>query len=345
MRPVTSTTSTTSRYGTDEAWQLHVEAPAIDLHADPLIWSRYLGYDLNLKHAPPLPWAWFGGHVDVPRMLAGGMGAQFFGLVAVPGVDLDAYDTCNRQIDLLEQAVTRSEGRLVLATTAQQVEQQPPGTIAALLGVEGAHILGGRAARLDVLYERGVRYLGLVHFTRNECGAPAFGVGADAQDGLTRFGNEIVERCQSLGIIVDLAHLNYRGFMDVCEVSKRPVYCSHTGVSGVFPMWRNIEDEQLRAVAKTGGAVGVIFCPRYLGKDGVEAVVDHLIHIINVAGEDTPALGSDWDGFIRPTQGLHEASRLPCLTDALLRRGVGRDVIKKILRGNALRVLREVANP
>jgi membrane dipeptidase len=87
--------------------------------------------------------------------------------------------------------------------------------------------------------------------------------------------------------------------------------------------------------------VGVIFCPRYLGRDGVEAVADHLMHVLEVAGEETPALGSDWDGFIRPTRGLEEPSKLPVLTDALLARGVPERAVRKLLRDNAVRVLRD----
>src|SRR5262249_49233449 len=98
-------------------------------------------------------------------------------------------------------------------------------------------------------------------------------------------------------------------------------------------------DEQLRAVADKGGCIGVIFCPRFLGGDGLEPVVAHLKHIINVAGEDAPALGSDWDGFIIPTRDLCDASRLPLLTDALLAPALGEALIGKILNRNVMRVL------
>ncbi len=108
---------------------------------------------------------------------------------------------------------------------------------------------------------------------------------------------------------------------------------------GAFEHWRNIDDAQLRAVADKGGVVGVIFYPRYLGGDGLEPVVRHLLHILDVVGEDAPALGSDWDGFIVPTRELADPRGLPLLTDALLAAGVSERVIGKILRGNVLRVL------
>ena len=329
-------------YGSDRAREIHRDAPAIDLHADPLIMARYVGYDLNKRHSPLLPYGALFGHTDVPRMQDGGVGAQFFGLVAMPKLplDRDLNGTCHRQIDLLERAIAQSEGRLVLARSGDEVRAAAAtGKVAALLGLEGAHNLLGSLEQLDRFARRGLRYLGLLHFSANECGAPAKGLGSDSARGLTDFGRTVVERCEELGVIVDLAHINERGFFDACEVASKPVIVSHTGVTGVFPMWRNITDEQLCAVADKGGVVGIIFCPRFLGRDGVDAVADHILHVSRVAGEDTPALGSDWDGFIRPTRGLEESSKLPNLTDALLARGVTRPALEKLLRLNVLRVL------
>src|SRR6185369_16005562 len=112
-----------------------------------------------------------------------------------------------------------------------------------------------------------------------------------------------------------------------------------TGVLGVHQHWRNIDDEQLRAVADKGGCVGVIFARKYLGSASIEAVVDHLLRIIEVAGDDLPALGSDFDGFVMPPVGLEDVAALPNLTAALSRRGVGPTALAKILGGNAQRVL------
>src|SRR5262249_31745706 len=122
-------------------------------------------------------------------------------------------------------------------------------------------------------------------------------------------------------------------------MATRPPIVSHTGVVGVQKHRRNVDDGQLRAVADKGGVVGVMFCPRFLGADGLAPVVEHLKHILNVCGEDTPALGSDWDGFIVPTTELCDAARLPLLTDALLEAGVKAEVVGKILHENAMRVL------
>jgi membrane dipeptidase len=143
-------------------------------------------------------------------------------------------------------------------------------------------------------------------------------------------------------VIVDLAHINRRGFFDALEVAKLPPMVSHTGVIGVHEHWRNIDDEQIRAIANKGGAIGVIFSRKYLGSASIESVVDHLLHIIDVAGEDVPALGSDFDGFVVPPVGLEDIAALPNLTVALANRGVPVRVLEKILGGNVMRVLDSV---
>lgn len=333
--------------GSPHARALHERFPAIDLHADSLMWSRWVSYDLHARHDAPLPFAAIGGHVDVPRLREGGIGAQFFGLVSLPiGQRTGLASVIDEQIDELEGAVRKDPSRLIKARTVEDIEAaRARGAVAALLGIEGAHSLEGDITKLDHFARRGVRYLGLLHFSANEVGYPAAGRGRRPTEGLTPFGRDVVRRCEELGIIVDLAHINRRGFLEACSMATRPLMVSHTGVLGAFKHWRNISDEELRAVADKGGCVGVIFCPRFLGGAGLEPVVRHMRHIIDVVGEDTPALGSDWDGFIIPTQELSEASKLPLLTDALLAAGFREELIGKILHGNVMRVLRESPLP
>jgi membrane dipeptidase len=328
--------------GSDEARALHAENPAIDLHADTLMWSRWVGYDLHKQHEPPLPLAALGGHVDVPRMRAGGMGAQFFGLVSLPLAERTRgmARTIHEQIDELVGQLRARPGALRLVKTAAEIAScNAEGAIGALLGIEGAHALEGDLDNVRVFARRGVRYIGLLHFSANEAGHPMYGRGRADDRGLSPWGFELVEACESEGIIVDLAHVNRAGFLDACRVAKKPPIVSHTGVLGAFEHWRNIDDDQLRAVADKGGVVGVIFCPRYVGGDGLEPVVKHLLHIVDVVGEDAAALGSDWDGFIVPTRELKDPRGLPLLTDALLAAGMSRSAVAKILRTNAMRVL------
>jgi membrane dipeptidase len=328
-------------HGSADARALHDRFPAIDLHADSLMWTRWIGYDLHARHDPPLPKAALGGHVDVPRLREGGIGAQFFGLVSLPiGQRRGLAAVVHEQIDALDRTIAMRPDALRLAWSAADVEAaRAAGQVAALLGIEGAHALEGDLHELDRFADRGVRYLGLAHFSANEACSPAYGRGADPTKGLTPFGRDVVRRCEELGVVVDLAHINAKGFFEACALAKRPPIVSHTGVLGVTEHWRNVSDEQLRAVADLGGSVGVIFCPRFVGGDGLEPVVRHLLHIVDVCGEDTPALGSDWDGFIVPTSDLADASRLPLLTDALLEAEASERLIGKILRENVMRVL------
>lgn len=330
-------------HGSPEARALHARSPAIDLHADSLMWSRWVGYDLHARHEPPLPYAAIGGHVDVPRLLEGGVGAQFFGLVSLPiGQRRGLASVVDEQIDALETAARANPERLVQVRRAEEVEAvSSRGAVAALLGIEGAHALEGEIEKLDHFARRGVRYLGLAHFSRNEACCPAYGRGRRDGEGLTPFGREVVRRCEDLGVILDLAHINRTGFLEACAMATRPPLVTHTGVAGAFKHWRNIDDEQLRAVADKGGCIGVIFCPQFLGGKGLGPVVKHLQHIVDRVGEEGVALGSDWDGFIVPTQELCEPSRLPVLTDALLAAKWSEAAIAKLLRGNVMRVLRD----
>lgn len=331
-------------HGSAEARALHELHPAIDFHADSLMWSRWVGYDLHARHEPPLPWAAIGGHVDLPRLREGGIGAQFFGLVSLPvGQRSGLARVIDEQIDALETSIAYAPDRIAKVRTAFEVETaRAQGKVSALLGIEGGHALEGSIQTLEHFARRGVRYLGLCHFSNNELCFPAYGRGRNDEAGLTPFGRDVVKRCEDLGVIVDLAHINRKGFLEACAMATRPPIVSHTGVIGAFQHWRNIDDDQLRAIANKGGVVGVIFCPKFLGGDGLEPVVRHMKHIINVCGEDAPALGSDWDGFIVPTNDLCDAAHLPLLTDALLEAKMPVETIAKILRGNAMRVLHEV---
>ncbi len=330
--------------GSDEARAIHAEHPPIDLHADTLMWSRWVGYDLHKAHEAPLPFAALGGHVDLPRMREGGMSAQFFGLVSLPLADRmkGMAKVVHEQIDALEQQIGRKPGALRLVRKAGEITKSfASGEVGALLGIEGAHALEGNLDNVAVFARRGVRYLGLLHFSANEAGSPAYGKGRNDGGGLTPWGRDLVAVCEDHGVLVDLSHVNKQGFLDACQIARKPPIVSHTGVLGAFEHWRNIDDAQLRAVADQGGVVGVIFCPRFVGGEGLEPVIKHLKHIVNVVGEDAPALGSDWDGFIVPTRPLKDPRGLPLLTDAMLAAGFSRTAVGKILHDNVMRVLRE----
>jgi membrane dipeptidase len=328
----------------DEARAMHDEVHVIDLHADTAKLMDKLGYDLADRHDPPLPRiANLVGHVDLPRLREGGVAGQFFSFWTTPYPERGCAKAVATQLDALDAAIAKHPSQLAWTRTGADVRAaKARGQVAALGGIEGGQALEGTLDCVEAFSRRGVRYLGLLHFTANAIGRPAKGRGANPSVGLTGFGRDVIRECERCGVIVDLAHINRRGFFDALEVATLPPMVSHTGVVGVHAHWRNIDDEQIRAVADKGGCIGIIFARKFLGSASIEAVVDHLLHLIDVAGEDVPALGSDFDGFVVPPEGLEDVAAMPNLTVALSRRGVPPRVLEKILGGNVLRVLDSV---
>lgn len=325
----------------DEARALHDEVCVLDLHADTAKLMDRVDFELADRHERPMPGiANYLGHVDLPRLREGGVAAQFFSFWTVPYPERGCALSVDRQLDALDRAMEKHPEQLTWTRTGEDIRRaKAAGQVAALGGIEGGQALEGELGHIERFSRRGVRYLGLLHFSANAIGAPAKGKGADKDRGLSDFGREVVRECERTGVIVDLAHINRRGFFDALEVARHPVMVSHTGVLGVHEHWRNIDDAQIRAVAESGGCIGIIFARRYLGGASIEAVVDHLLHVLAVGGEDVAALGSDFDGFVVPPAGLEDVSCMPNLTVALSRRGVAPRVLEKILGGNALRLL------
>ncbi len=325
----------------DEARAFHAEVHVLDLHADTAKLMDKLGYDLAARHERPMPKAInVFGHVDLPRMRDGGMAGQFFSFWTTPYPERGCAKAVTRQLDALDEAMAKNPEQLAWTRTGAEVRAAKlAGKIAALGGIEGGQALEGDLETIEAFSRRGVRYLGLLHFSANAIGRPAKGKGSDANAGLTAFGRDVVRECERTGVIVDLAHINRKGYFDALELATVPPMVSHTGVLGVHEHWRNIDDEQIRALADKGGCIGVIFSRKYLGSASIDSVVDHILHVINVAGDDVPALGSDFDGFVVPPEGLEDIAAMPNLTVALSRRGVSTRVLEKILGGNVLRVL------
>ncbi len=328
----------------EEARAFHDTVPVIDLHADTPKLMRELRYDLAQHHERPMPRGLnYVGHVDLPRLRAGGMAGQIFGLWTFPYPRWGSAASVHGQLDALDAAIAAYPDQLTWAHSPEEIAAaRAAGKVAVTAAIEGGHALEGDLDHVAAFAARGVRSIGLVHLTPNRLGSPAFGVGKNQNRGLSPYGKDVVREMNRLGMIVDLAHISRAGFFDAIEVTQAPVMVTHTGVIGVHDHLRNIDDAQLRAVAQCGGCVGVIFAKRFLGGRSIEAVVDHILHIIDVAGEDVPALGSDFDGFVVPAHGLEDVAQMPRLTAALARRGLRPETLGKILGGNALRVMSDV---
>lgn len=311
----------------------------IDLHADTPLWMHWAGYRLCHTHRAWMPGGAFWSQVDLPRMEAAGVDAQVFGLVALP-VESRPYETIHGMIDRVEQAERVSDGRFRVVRTATDLHRaRADGARAGFLSMEGVHPLEGDLSRVAALVARGVISFGLAHFHANHACRPAFGLGRRDGAGLSPWGRELVQTLAEAGAIIDLTHINRRGYFEVLEQTESPVMVSHTGVAGATPHWRNLDDEQIRAVARRGGVIGVIFARNFVGGDSIDAVVRHLRHLIDVGGDAVASLGSDFDGMIVPVKGLRDVTGLVALREALRRAGLAARTVDGIMGDNALRFL------
>ncbi|MCL1819757.1 MAG: dipeptidase [Oscillospiraceae bacterium] len=185
--------------------------------------------------------------------------------------------------------------------------------------VEGGDCLRGDMSRLDTLYERGVRSLGLTWNNKNELSG-----GANTPDiGLTAFGAEVIERCEELGILVDLAHISLKGFFDALKVCKKPPIVSHTAAYALHSHKRSLTDGQIRAVAERGGVIGVCLYPDFLGGDDIDDVVRHIEHIRKVGGRACTGIGTDFDGIERLPKGISGVQDMPKLLERLDEQTIG----------------------
>jgi len=315
----------------ERARRLHAESIVIDLHVDSLLWPR----DLSRSGE--------GGHVDFPRMRQGGLDAaaftlptRFFGVAGLKAFHdrwppATWFSPWERLVYQLDQ--TRSWTDASLATDASAIRRNhAPGKLSYFHGVEGAHALEGNLSRVSELRERGVLFIGLVHLRDNEIGGSSSG----SDRGLTELGRNLIGEMNRHRVLVDLAHASTKTFFEALELTTFPPIVSHTGVRSVHDSWRNLADDQIRAVAERGGVIGVMFAPPALREPSLEEAVRHLEHVVELGGEDAAAIGSDFDGYVDPAI---DAAGLPALTELMLRRGFSEERVRRILGENALRVL------
>lgn len=338
----------------ERARALHERIEVVDLHADSLLWGRDL-----LRRAPH-------SHVDVPRLIEGGIALQ--GLAVCTKVprraNLERNDSRTDDVtlvalvqrwprstwrSLLARALYHadraramaadSDGRLTLVESRADLEaylarrRADPTMTAAFLAIEGAHALDGNAVAVDRLADAGYRMMSPTHFFDNEFGGSAHGVD---KGGLTAAGRDMLARMEGRSMLVDVAHASARTIDDVLLIATRPVVASHTGVRASFDSVRNLADDHVRGIAATGGLIGIGFWPTATGGRDATAIARAIRAAVELAGLDHVGLGSDFDGAV-PVP--FDATGIVQLTDALLVEGFADDEIAAIMGGNALRVL------
>ena len=326
---------------TGEARAVHDAALVVDLHNDLLLTSYFLGWDWHREHHQnPLPGAPLVGHCDVPRLRAGNVGAVAFGVVTSPLRWAGGPAAIHRDLDRLALEVSRSGGTLEMAGSAQAIRAaRAAGRIACFAGLEGAHGLHGKFDELPSLRQKGLRYVGLVHFTANAAGRPMVGLGASNSASLPAQGCDLVDALAAQRMVVDAAHLGKQGVLDACRRAPGRVIVSHTGCTAVHASPRGIDDEVLRAVADADGVVGIIFVTPFVGRGGARTVARHLDHVKNTVGVRHCALGTDWEGFALYPSDLDSAEKLINLTQALLELGWTADEVHAAYGDNVLRVI------
>lgn len=329
-----------------EVREFHNACMVADLHADTWLWNYILGYNPRKFHRSYIPRNPFFNHIDIPRAVEGGLKITGQGVVAHPFRKERCFMRGHQMITRIRKGILRNSSKLQLALTADSAREIVAlEKIAVFIGVEGCHILSGKIEAIEHFYLKGARYFTLGHFSENEAVYSSNDV-PNADKPLKPWGKEVVREIERLGMMIDLAHVAPGCFWDAMRMVTRPVIVSHIGMRALHNHWRNLTDDQVRAVGENGGVIGIIFQPGFLcGKFWycpMDTVIAHIEHCMNIAGEDHVALGSDWDGMITTPEGLEDVTGLPRLTQRLLDRGHSKETLKKILGENFLRVFKQV---
>ncbi len=313
--------------------EVHRSALVVDLHCDTILDIQAGKRTLAQRSTE--------GHVDLPRLREGGVGAQVFAMFVAPRMTRRGQARVRELIQTFPGTVKASASEIAPVTTVDPIEQaRREGKVAAILSIEnGGDAVGGDPRGLDNLYREGVRMIGLTWNLSNPLGDGAPG---RTHGGLTDAGRATLRRMEEMGIVVDVSHLSEASFWDAMKVTRGPIIASHSNASGLHPHPRTLTDDQLRVIAQRGGVVGVNFYAGFLGAASLEHVLAHIDYLVKVMGVDHVALGSDFDGIPQAPRGLEDVSKMPNLTAGLQRRGYTTEQIQKILGGNAIRVLREV---
>lgn len=290
------------------------------------------------------------GHVDLPRALRGGLGGAFVSIYLTDReAELNAVGGAMRELHDYLTLCDRSGGRVRAVRTPDELDRAlDEGAFAGILHFEGADPVSYSLKELRVFYEAGLRSLGIVWSRDTIFGSGVRFTGPQPMAGLTEAGLALVAECNRLGILLDVSHLNPAGFRDVVRASERPFVATHSCVKAITPHVRNLDDDQIRAVAQKDGTIGIAFANSFLRPDmernddtPLDLVLAHFEHVIALVGDRHVSIGSDWDGTDVPRV-LRDAAHLPVLLRAFRERGWSDDRIERVASGNFRRVLRAV---
>jgi membrane dipeptidase len=365
------------------ARKLHFSSIVVDTHDDTT--QRFLDgkFDLGTRNSL--------GSIDIPRMREGNLSAIFFSIWMPSKVTgPEAVDRAIVQIDAVREQVRKHPNDIVLATTAAEIRAaRKQGKIAALIGVEGGHMINSDLAVLRAYAALGVRYMTLTHSGSDEWADSS--TDKAVHNGLTDFGKDVVREMNRLGMMVDISHISDKTFYDALEVSKAPLIGSHSSCRAICDAPRNMTDQMMKDLAAGGGVIQINYHIGFLSQEFRNAekadpeinkaisaevmkrcgenegcqliegdritreyveqgklprvdytkIIEHIDHAVKIAGVDHVGLGSDFDGANMP-YGMEDATKLPAITEALLKKGYSESDVKKILGENTLRVMAEV---
>ena len=366
------------------ARDIHYSSLVVDTHSDSLAWPTRHGVDIGRRQDET--------HMDLPRMREGNQNVQFFACFASPSwiAKKKAVQVTLDYMDSFHTLMRNYPERIEQATTADDVRRiTDAGKLAGILCIEGGHSIDDDLAILRMYHRLGARYMTL---TWNNTNNWADGVLDEPRHGgLNHFGKEVVREMNRLGMLVDVSHVAPATFWDAIETTTKPVIASHSSAKAICAAPRNLEDDQIKAVAANGGVIGVNYEITFVGeayriaKDAVDAekseetkraekdhpagsdglesalreiderheekvvrlpkphyteIVDHVDHMVSVAGVDHVGLGSDFDGAAMP-EGMEDCTKVPLITDELVKRGYGENDVRKILGENFMRVMGE----